>query len=59
MPNLTIRRVNQFMPDVPSDFIRRIFDMMGEAEWHIFQILTRRSERLAEVASKLPWHDNI
>ncbi len=48
-----------FHPDVPLSFIRRIFDVMGEADWHTFQILTKRSERLAEVASKLPWHDNI
>lgn len=48
-----------FHQDVPLDFIRRVFDAMGEADWHTFQILTKRSERLAEVADKLPWHDNI
>jgi len=48
-----------FHQDVPLDFIRRVFDVMSEADWHIFQILTKRSERLAEVADKLPWHDNI
>ena len=48
-----------FHPDVPLDFIRRVFDVMGEADWHTFQILTKRSERLAEVAGKLSWHDNI
>jgi len=48
-----------FHQDVSLDFIRRVFDVMGEADWHTFQILTKRSERLAEVADKLPWHDNI
>ena len=48
-----------FHQDVPLDFIRRVFDVMSEADWHIFQILTKRSERLAEVADKLSWHDNI
>jgi len=48
-----------FHQDVSLDFIRRVFDAMGEADWHTFQILTKRSERLAEVADKLPWHDNI
>ena len=32
---------------------------MGKADWHTFQILTKRSERLVELAGKLPWHDNI
>jgi protein gp37 len=48
-----------FHQNVPLDFIRRVFDVMGGADWHTFQILTKRSERLAEVAGKLPWHDNI
>ena len=48
-----------FHPDVPLDFIRRVFDVMGKADWHTFQILTKRSERLVEVARKLPWHDNV
>ena len=48
-----------FHDDVPLDFICRVFDVMGKADWHTFQILTKRSEKLAEVASKLPWHDNI
>jgi len=48
-----------FHQDVPLDFIRRVFDAMGEADWHTFQILTKRSERLAEVAGKLLWYANI
>jgi protein gp37 len=48
-----------FHPDVPLEFIQAIFDVMGKAHWHTFQILTKRSERLAEVTGKLPWHDNI
>jgi protein gp37 len=46
-------------PDVPLDFIQRLFDVMEKAHWHTFQILTKRSERLVEIAGKLPWHDNI
>ena len=48
-----------FHPDIPLDFIRHVFDVMAEAHWHTFQILTKRSERLVELAAKLPWHDNI
>lgn len=32
-----------FHKDVPSDFIRKVFDVMGEADWHTFQILTKYS----------------
>lgn len=48
-----------FHPEIPLDFIQRAFDVMGRAYWHTFQILTKRSDRLAEVAERLPWHDNI
>jgi protein gp37 len=43
-----------FHPDVPYEFIRRVFNVIGKANWHTFQILTKRSERLVELAGKLP-----
>ncbi len=48
-----------FHPEVPFDFIRKVFGVMGETPWHQFQILTKRSERLVEFAPELPWHPNI
>ena len=48
-----------FHPDVPLDFIQAVFDIMGKAYWHTFQILTKRSERLAELAGDLSWHNNV
>jgi protein gp37 len=48
-----------FHADVPLEFIRRVFDVMGKADWHTFQILTKRSERLVELAEKLPWYQSI
>lgn len=48
-----------FHPNVPLEFICRVFNVMGEADWHTFQILTKRSERLFELAGKLPWHENV
>ena len=48
-----------FHPDVPEKFIQAAFDVMGQAYWHTFQILTKRSERLVELAGQLPWHDNV
>ena len=37
-----------FHEDVPVNYIRRIFEIMRQAHWHRFQILTKRSKRLAE-----------
>ena len=48
-----------FHPDVPLEFTQAVFDTMLRANWHTFQVLTKRSERLAEVASRLPWPNNI
>jgi len=48
-----------FHEKVPFDFIRRLFDVMTAAPQHVFQILTKRSGRLAELSPKLPWPDNI
>lgn len=48
-----------FHADVPVDFIQRVFDVMNRAHWHRFQVLTKRSERLAELSAVLPWADNI
>lgn len=48
-----------FHEDVPIDFIRSVFDTMQSADWHTFQILTKRSRRLAELAQLLPWPDNV
>lgn len=38
-----------FHPDVPIDFIAKVWKVMAECERHIFQILTKRPERMAEV----------
>jgi protein gp37 len=48
-----------FHKDVPIDFIRKLFDVMVEADWHRFQILTKRSGRLRELSKNLPWPENI
>src|SRR5437762_8907124 len=33
-----------FHKDVPTDFIRRAFQIMERAHWHQFQVLTKRAE---------------
>lgn len=49
-----------FQDEVPDDYIRRVFDVMRRASHHIaFQVLTKRSRRLRELAPVLPWPDNV
>ena len=48
-----------FHEDVPLEYIQSVFDVMQRAHWHRFQVLTKRSDRLAEVASQLDWAPNI
>ncbi len=48
-----------FHRDVPDAFVRDVFRVMKKAEWHLFQVLTKRSERLAAMAASLPWPENI
>lgn len=48
-----------FHEDVPLEFIMRVFATMEAAHWHTFQVLTKRSERLRELAPRLPWPQNV
>jgi len=48
-----------FHEEIPLSFIRGIFATMAEAHWHTFQVLTKRSERLMELADQLPWPSNV
>jgi protein gp37 len=48
-----------FHEDVPDDFILDVFGIMERAHWHRFQVLTKRSERMADMRYRLPWPDNV
>lgn len=48
-----------FHPDVPDEFIAKVFDTMKAADQHTFQILTKRPQRLAAMADSLPWPPNV
>jgi protein gp37 len=48
-----------FHDDVPLQYIQRVFDVMNEAYWHQYQVLTKRAERLEELAPKLKWAPHI
>jgi len=43
-----------FHDDVPDEFIACVFQNMAAADWHIFQVLTKRLERAAAIADRLP-----
>ena len=48
-----------FHESVPLDFIKRCFDVMALADQHVYQVLTKRPERVAEIADQLPWKEHI
>jgi protein gp37 len=48
-----------FHKDVPTDYIRRVFDAMNRASWHQYQVLTKRSDRALELSKELEWAPQI
>src|SRR5215210_1806448 len=48
-----------FHRDVPLAFIQQVFATMRECPQHNFQILTKRSERLRQLARKIAWPPNV
>lgn len=48
-----------FHEDVPLDYIRRVFAVMRDHPQHTFQVLTKRSARLRELAGNLDWPANV
>lgn len=48
-----------FHRNVTDSFIKQVFSVMEQAHWHVFQILTKRSDRLVKLAPSLPWPTNV
>lgn len=48
-----------FHNDVPLEFIQRVFQVMNQNPQHVFQVLTKRADRLAEINEQLTWSHNI
>jgi protein gp37 len=48
-----------FHPDVPTAFIKQVFNVMADCPQHIFQVLTKRAPRLRKIHSQLKWTNNI
>jgi protein gp37 len=41
-----------FHEAVPGDFILAVFDVIARVKWHTFQVLTKRGDRLARLATR-------
>ena len=48
-----------FHDKMPLDFLKEIFRVMEECPKHVFQILTKRHERLVDLAGELEWPENV
>jgi protein gp37 len=48
-----------FHKDIPLEFIKKVFAVMNDNPNHVFQVLTKRAERLYEVHKELKWTHNI
>ncbi|HEX7294904.1 MAG TPA: phage Gp37/Gp68 family protein [Pyrinomonadaceae bacterium] len=50
---------DMFHKDVPEAFIVRAFETMCRANWHNFQVLTKRADRLLQLNEVLPWPPHV
>ena len=48
-----------FHPEVPDEFIQKVFFVMNETPQHTYQVLTKRAERLSQIHDQLNWTANI
>lgn len=48
-----------FHPEVPLEYIQRVFQVIADTPHHTYQVLTKRSKRLAVIAGDLDWPSNL
>jgi len=48
-----------FHPEVPIEFIKKVFHVMNSTPQHTYQVLTKRGDRLLKIHHELTWTDNI
>lgn len=48
-----------FHENIPIEYIKKVFATIRRNPHHTFQVLTKRSERLARVANRLTWPHNL
>ena len=48
-----------FHNDISLNFIKQVFEVMNDNPQHVFQVLTKRAERLYQLHEELKWTHNI
>lgn len=48
-----------FHTDVPESYIRQVFEVIADTPQHQYQVLTKRSKRLANLGPRLDWPPNL
>ena len=48
-----------FHEQVPIEYIEKVFAVIEQAGWHVFQVLTKRAKRLEDLAPQLLWPSNL
>ncbi len=48
-----------FHQSIPASFIRAVFSVMNQTPQHVFQVLTKRPGRAAQLSPSLSWTPNI
>ncbi len=48
-----------FHPEVPESYINQVFSVIADTPQHQYQVLTKRSKRLADVGQRLTWPSNL
>jgi len=48
-----------FHDEIPLEFIKAVFSVMNATPQHTYQVLTKRSDRLLNIADQLNWTANI
>jgi protein gp37 len=48
-----------FHEEVPTEYIKQVFDVMRRAHWHQYQVLTKRSARVLSLSNELKWAPQI
>src|SRR5690348_9865682 len=45
-----------FQERVPQSYVQRVFEVMHAADWHVYQVLTKRAARMRQAVALLPQH---
>ena len=48
-----------FHKDVPVEYVHQVFDVMLNANWHTYQVLTKRADRMASILNNADWWSGV